>query len=59
MFHKDYSHLSFVLCSPVILELGQHDPGSFHANVDLLQAEGEGVCKLHSRDHLLIHFAFT
>lgn len=46
-----------MLSSPVIFELGRHDPGSLHANVDALQAEGEGVCELHSRHHLFIHFS--
>ncbi len=46
-----------MLSSPVKFELGWHDPGSFHANVDALQAEAEGVCKLHGRHHLFIHSA--
>lgn len=36
-----------MLVLPVIFEGGRHDPRSFHANVDILQAEGERVCELH------------
>lgn len=43
----------------VIFELGQHDSRSLHANVDALQVEGEGVCKLHSCHHLFTDFAWA
>lgn len=44
-----------MLVLPVIFELGRHDPRSFHANVDFIQAISEGVCELHRRHHLFIH----
>ena len=54
--HK-HTAVSAVLSSPVVFELGQHDPRSFHANVGALQVEGEWVCELHTHHHLFIHFA--
>lgn len=44
-----------MLVLPVIFELGWHDPRSFHANVDFLQAEGERVCELRRHHHFFIH----
>ncbi len=55
--HREHTPFSPVLSSPVVFELGQHDPCSFHANVDALHVKAEGVRKLHSHNHLLTHFA--
>lgn len=48
-----------LLVLPVIFKLGRHDPRSFHANVDFLQAEGERVCELHRHHHLFINLTPT
>lgn len=48
---------NLLMNSPVIFGHGQHEPGSFHADVDGLQAEVERVRELHGRRHLLVHFA--
>lgn len=58
VFQSHWSPYS-VLSQPVIFGLGQHNPRSFHANVDAIQAEGERVGELDRCHHLFIDFSWT